>query len=361
MYPEVTEPTLTLSRKQKIIKWLKKHWATISIVAGAILITGAFVFAIFSVKQDNSSVTITNKPRPAEKFYSLLTGVEVGDESALKQPVTAVMIENSPDARPQSGLKQAGVVYEAVAEGGITRFAAIYQHDKPELIGPVRSLRIHYLGWIAPYQASIAHVGGSHNALTEVRNGSHRDIDQFFNPDAYWRATDRYAPHNMYTNFEKLDALNSSKGYNQSEFTSFKRADGKPSAETNAISVTINFSSDNYNTSYAYNPETNTYLRHIAGTPHEDREHGQIAPSVVVAIKVNAQSRGGADGYEDIVTDGSGQAYIFQNGTVQEAIWQKSGLNSPLELVDPEGNAISLNRGQTWIGAITSRGSVSWQ
>ena len=107
------------------------------------------------------------------------------------------MIENSPDARPQSGLKAAGVVYEAIAEGGITRFMALYQTSKPELIGPVRSLRMYYLDWFAPYSASIAHVGGSLNALTEARSGKYRDLDQFFNSQTYWRASDRYAPHNV--------------------------------------------------------------------------------------------------------------------------------------------------------------------
>ena len=107
------------------------------------------------------------------------------------------MIENSPDARPQSGIKQAGVVYEAIAEGGITRFLALYQEAKPGLIGPVRSVRMYYVDWAAPYNASIAHIGGSAAALAEVRNGNYRDIDQFFNSGSYWRAI--ATPRTMYT------------------------------------------------------------------------------------------------------------------------------------------------------------------
>ena len=347
------------SRLKKFKQWAKKHWIVLIIIAGALIITTIFITALMS-SRSSPSLTVFN-PKPKQKYYSPLTGIQVDDEKATKQPVTAVIVENSPEARPQSGLKQAGVVYEAVAEGGITRFLAIYQQEKPELIGPVRSLRMYYLDWAAPYQASIAHVGGSPNALNEVRNGPYRDIDQYSNPDAYWRSNDRYPPHNMYTNFERLDALNSSKGYQESEFTSFKRTDGKPAEEPNATAITVNFSSAMYNTSYTYNSESNSYDRSLAGEPHTDREHGQISPNTVVILKVDTESRGGPDAYEDIVTSGTGQAYVFQNGTAREVTWKKADRTAPLELVDAEGNAVSLNRGQTWIGAITARGGVAWQ
>ncbi len=308
------------------------------------------------------------KPTPAKivkkadpVYYSPLTGTKVPTEATTKQAVTAIMIENSPDARPQSGVKEAGVVYEAVAEGGITRFLTMHQENKPALIGPVRSLRMYYVDWLAPYQASVAHIGGSAAALAEVRNGNYRDIDQFFNASSYWRASDRYAPHNVYTSFEKLDALNQSKGYTESSFTSFPRVDGKPSKTPAATSITMNFSSPSYNTQYAYDVASNTYLRSIGGAPSEDREKGQITPSVVVAMKVD-MVRVLEDGYrESIQTSGTGTAYVFQNGTVTEATWRKNDRASPLELIDANGTPISLIRGQTWIGAIPNgSGAVSW-
>jgi hypothetical protein len=272
------------------------------------------------------------------------------------------MIENSPDARPQSGLKQAGVVYEAIAEGGITRFLAIYQEAKPQLIGPVRSVRMYYVDWAAPYNASIAHVGGSAAALAEVRNGSYRDIDQFFNGAYYWRATDRYAPHNVYTSFAKLDELNAKKGYKESTFKGFPRADGKASATPDATSIDMDISGVLYNTHYNYDAASNTYLRNIAGGPSLDREEGQIAPSVVIAIKVD-MSLIMEDGYrESITTTGSGVAEIFQNGTVTTGTWSKSSRTSQIQFLDAAGKEIPLNRGQTWITAIPNdSGDVTWQ
>lgn len=332
---------------------------SITIIIGAIIVTGVFLYSLSKVDTDIVSPTYT-PPKPKVNYYSNLTGLEVSDEAAKQAPVTAVMIENSPDARPQSGLKDAGVVYEATAEGGITRFISLYQHNKPELIGPVRSLRIYYLDWAAPYQASIAHVGGSANALETVRNG-YRDIDQFFNAGTYWRASDRFAPHNVYTSGSNLDKLNADKGYTKSEFKSFDRVDGKVAAEPNAASINVDFSSPIYATSYQYNAESNSYNRSLAGTPHNDREKGQISPSSVVVIKVGSTVRSGPDGYEDITTTGSGQAYVFQNGTVTEATWSKADRDSALTLTDSTGAPVKLVRGQTWVSAITERGGVSWQ
>ncbi len=354
-------PKLTPKSKfAKLHQWIKKHWISTLVILIAVFGAIVFFIVINGNRGEMSHVSISKK-KPVEHFYSPLTGIEVSDKAATTAPVTAVMIENSPESRPQSGLKTAGVVYEAVAEGGITRFMALYQGSKPELIGPVRSLRMYYLDWATPYQASVAHVGGSYNALQTVSDGSHRDIDQSYNSGAYWRASDRYAPHNMYTSGAKLDELNAAKGYKESNFSSFERSNGKASETPDATSINVNFSSDLFNTSYAYDQASNTYFRSLAGEPHNDREAGQIAPSVIVVMKVSTQSRGGSDGYEDLVTSGSGQAYIFQNGVAREVTWKKDDHSSPLKLTDSEGKNVKLNRGQTWVAAITDRGSVSWQ
>ena len=302
-------------------------------------------------------------PPEAPKFYSPLTGKQVGDEAATKRQVTAIMIENSPDARPQSGLLTAGVVYEAIAEGGITRFATLFQEDRPGLVGPVRSLRPYYLTWIAPYDAAIAHVGGSYNALNEVRvPGKYKDIDQFFSGNYYYRATDRYAPHNVYTTFDKLDELNKSKGFTGSSFTGFPRKTETPSKAPNATSITINISSATFNVHYDYDKASNSYARSEGGAAHNDREGGQIKPKVVIAMKVNT-SIGIDDGPREMmdVTNASGDASIFQDGIVEQATWTKAGQKDQLHFKNAEGKDIKINPGQTWITATPTEQSVTWQ
>jgi hypothetical protein len=351
----------------KLHDWAHRHHTAVYIIAGVGLLIAAslIAFALLYKKPEpmhQTAAPVVQKPKPAVKYYSPLTGIEVADEAATKQPVTAIMIENSPDARPQSGIKQAGVVFEAIAEGGITRFLTLHQQDKPQLIGPVRSVRLYYVDWLAPFNASVAHIGGSAAALSEVRNGNYRDLDQFFNAGSYWRATDRYAPHNVYTSFAKLDALNATKGYTSSTFTGFSRQDGKASEAPTATSIAITISGPLYNSTYTYDKATNTYARFQAGGPHNDREEGQLTPSVVVAMKVDMNLIM-EDGYrESITTTGNGQATIFQNGTAQEVTWHKANRNTQITFTDAAGKDVPLNRGQTWIAAVPNgTGSVSWQ
>lgn len=355
------------SKLQRLRAFLERHRLAAILICGVLLVFIGCAAAFYLTYQppvvstDHTPIARKKKAEPV-KYYSQLNGVEVADEAAVTKPVTAVMIENSPDSRPQSGIKQAEVVYEAVAEGGITRFLCLYQQNKPGLVGPVRSLRMYYVDWLAPYQASVAHVGGSAAALAEIRNGSYRDIDQFFNAGSYWRARDRYAPHNVYTNFEKLDALNAAKGHNNSQFSGQARVDGKASEQPNATSIDINFSGPLYNTHYDYDKASNSYLRSIGGAASNDREEGRIAPSVVIAMRVD-ETTVREDGWrQSIVTVGSGVANIFQNGTAIEATWRKGSRSEPIRFFGADGQEIALNRGQTWIGAVANNGgSVVWR
>jgi hypothetical protein len=349
---------------------VRKHRVLILSVVGVLFIglvtIGVFAFLYKKPVQVQplavKTVAPTPIPKPAVIYYSPLTGKPVADQAATAAPVTAIMIENSPDARPQSGLKDSGVVFEAIAEGGITRFLVLYQQEEPGLIGPVRSIRLYDAEWVAPFNASIGHVGGSIGGLAEVRNGSYRDIDQFFNGSSYYRSSDRYAPHNVYTTFTLLDALNAKKGYTSSSFTGFTRVDGKPAATPTATNINITISSALFNSSYIYDKTTNTYARSQAGAPHLDRESGQIAPTVVVAMRVDEKTVL-QDGYrEQITTIGSGAATIFQNGTATAVTWHKTAKISQITFTDAAGVDVPLVRGQTWIAAVPNNGgNVTWQ
>ncbi|TXG77578.1 DUF3048 domain-containing protein, partial [Patescibacteria group bacterium] len=302
------------------------------------------------------------KAKPAPTVYSPLTGVNVGSDSLASRPVTAVMIENSPDARPQSGLKDAGIVFEAIAEGGITRFIALYQEARPSLIGPVRSVRPYYVEWASAYDPAVAHIGGSARALEMIRSGNYgTDIDQFFNASSYWRANDRAAPHNVYTDFDRLDSLVASKGKASSSFTPLPRKDAAKNKSSAATAISIPVSSGVFAVDYVYDGKTNTYARKQGGEAHNDREKGQIAPHVVIAIEVQ-MSRGMEDGNrEQITTTGSGRAWIFQDGSVTEGQWQRVGTSDQFNFIDTQGKVVELNRGQTWISAVTHGRTPSWQ
>ncbi len=336
-------------------------------VISLLLASGLIIFGLLYQKpkiqavQQQTIIEKTPAQLTAPQFFSPLTGLEVADVAATSKQVRAIMIENSPDARPQSGLKDVGIVFEAIAEGGITRFLCLYQETRPGLIGPVRSLRPYYVDWLAPFDASVSHVGGSLNALNEIRNGTYKDIDQFFNGGSYWRATDRYAPHNVYTSSDKLDELNNKKGYTSSNFTGFPRKAESPSTAPNATKIDIDISYGLFNVHYDYNLATNTYNRSEGGQGHSDREAGAISPKTVIVMKV-PMHRGFEDGYrEQMDTIGNGQAFVFQDGTVTEVGWSKSARKAQITFKDGAGNTVPLNPGQTWISIIAPNKGVTWR
>ncbi len=330
-----------------------------------IVLTGAGVMTWMWLQpepQETKVFPAVKKVPEPPKFFSPLSGALVADDATTKRHVTAVMIENSPDSRPQSGLKEAGIVYEAVAEGGITRFLALYQETRPALLGPVRSVRPYYVEWASAYDPSVAHIGGSARALSMIRSGAYGvDIDQFFNPAGYWRASDRRAPHNVYTDFDKLDALTASKGKTTSMFTPQERKEDKKAEVATASRINLPISSGSYNVDYTYDGATNSYLRNVGGEAHTDRESGQLQPRVVVAL-LAGMTRGMEDGYrEQITTTGSGRGFVFQDGAVVEVTWQRDTDKSPLKLVDAAGATVPLNRGQTWITVMSDTKVPTWQ
>jgi hypothetical protein len=324
--------------------------------------TGGFQTEIGAVNQTDTAAD--------QIFYSNLTGREVNNKDTVNAAATCIMIENSPAARPQSGLNEAGVIYEAIAEGGITRFMGIFQEAKPNYIGPVRSVRMTFAELAKPYQCSIAHVGGSDNALRLIRNNSaFRDIDQFFNGNAYWRIRGRVSPHNVYTRFSMLDELNFNKGYRTSDFKGFARIKPDTTPETpekRANKITIDMGNKQYSPVYNYDQNSNKYYRSYAqGGEHysvtEDGAKSQFSPDIVVAMKVNAVARTGEEQYADYTTTGIGDATIFQNGGIIEARWSRDNADAELKFVDASGSDIQLNRGQTWITLYPSDKSVTWE
>ncbi len=300
--------------------------------------------------------TVYVPPEPPKTTApSLLTGVEV-PFAALELPVTSVPIENSPDARPQSGLYDAGIVTEAIAEGGITRFNALYQESQPERIGPIRSLRPYYIDFFWPYDASIVHAGGSGQALAEVAQLGLKDIDHGPNAGIFYRDSNRYAPHNLYSSRAKMLEAHNARGYGKSTFTGLVRKAEKKSEAPNARAIDVNISSFLYNPRFDYDAASNSYLRSMAGRPHIDENGKQINPKVVIVLVMPHHYAGIYSVYQ---TTGSGKAFIFQDGTVTEGIWEKPDRKSQFKFGDANGSPVGLNAGQTWMSLATSPDRVT--
>ncbi len=339
-----------LSKKQKIILTV----VAALLVAGSII--GAY-FAFFASEEQRPAAVIQKKEEPKPTTVaSSLSGLQV-DPDINERPVTAVMIENSVVSRPQSGLLQASVVFEAIAEGGITRFVALYQDTEPDYVGPVRSARPYYMTWALGFDAAYAHAGGSADALSLINQWGVKDLPH--HNSYFWRIGERSAPHNLYTSIPKLREYEASKGFGKANFTPLPRKEKEtPAATPTAQTINLNISSANFNVQYAYDAASNSYKRVLGGTPHTDEKSGtQITPKVVVALIVPQ----GKDGiYSTYQTVGSGQVMVFQDGEVKTGTWKKDSNNQNFTFTDASGATLQLNPGQTWFTVLGDAGQVTY-
>ena len=338
----------------------------------------------------------------ANNVYSALTGELLADAALKNAPAYCIQTPNGTDgARPQAGLNEAGVVFEAIAEAGITRFAAIYQNPSSAIIGPIRSLRLYYLQWDTPFDCTIVHAGGADDALSAVASGGYKDLSEDYT--YMYRGT--YSSrlwNNLFTTAAYLRQYSTDYSYNTSNINGFTRmtpteankaragalaveklnivqpANGDTSELGTAVSsIDLNLASGtNFNVHYDYNAETNTYLRSYAsGAPHEvyacdATDLGeknpedvcsltQMNPSVVIAMVVQ-ESRASDNYHEDITTIGTGDAYIFQNGAAIKGTWTKGDKDQQIKFFSEDGSEVSLVPGQAFVTAVPSYGSVDY-
>lgn len=356
--------------KKQPIQRLKTYWVKasrnkkIAIIASASAVILLLGFGVAHLLQPSPTerpapvITEPKEEKPPEPttVTSELTGLQV-DPKRAKLPVTAVTIENSPDARPQSGLADAGVVFESMIEGSITRFLALYQEEKASHIGPIRSVRRNHIDWLLSFDAALAHVGGSPFALQRLRTENVKDLDQFNNPEAYHRTNARFAPHNMYSSRGELLKVHKKRGYNSSSYNGFVRKRPKPAEKPDATEVNVNISRPQYNVRFAYNKASNAYKRFMGGVPHVDeRTNKQIVADVVVVIIADYHKDGIYSVYQ---RKGSGTAFIFQDGSVIQGTWEKRNKKENYRFGDKNGSPIGLNPGKTWITLATNKNEVS--
>lgn len=303
-----------------------------------------------NITQDNRNNFLT----------SPLTGQILSDKSLIDHQVTAVMIDNSLSSRPQSGLAQAGIIFEALTEGGVTRFMALYQESAPNLIGPIRSARPYFLDYANPFDASLAHVGGSPQALLDIKSLKMKDLDQLKNESAYQRAGNRTAPSNVFSSFTALDEYNKKQNYLKSSFQGFSH---KSDVSQTPTAGTIDFliSSQFYNSEFKYNASTNSYLRFQGGAKQIDALSGQqLSPKVVISMFVS-QAYDPDGQHTSYNTTGQGKLYVFQDGIMSPGTWRKNDRKSQLEFTDQYGLPMKLNSGQLWITLVSNDGDVTFK
>jgi len=311
------------------------------------------------------------------KVTADLTGVQYPETDAgswVNERPFGVMINNHVDARPQSGLVYADLVYEIVAEGGITRFLAFFHTITPEKIGPVRSTREYYLVLVKELSdAMIMHIGYSPQALLAIDTWPVRSLfrggcESY--PGCTWRDNPRNVAyeHTAYTNGEKLRELGTSLGWEGKgdiRVYKFKDNNDKYSSKPSASKVSIDFwNKGDYSSVFEYNQGNNTYLKFTGydssgnPIPHKDQEETdkQIeVKNLIVQFAVENSIAGDEKGRLDYQLVGSGKALVFIDGKVIDATWSKADRDDRTLFYDTDGNEIEFNRGKFWIAIVPDR------
>lgn len=297
----------------------------------------------------STTTTTTAKPVSVAPF----TGLPDRDGDAAKRSSLGVKIENTPEARPQSGLDQADVVYEEVVEGGITRFWAIFSSAAPENVGPVRSVRSIDPNIILPLGGVVAFSGGTPDNVALVRATGLVTVDEGNAGDAFFRETSRQAPHNLYARTALLWARGGTPVPPEPVFQYVKKGAEFVGEPTASFHVHLRAGFD---VAYVWDRGRHGWSRFTQGiepflvtgpTPV------QVAPTNVIVQFVPYGS--GADG--NLI--GTGEAWIFSNGQLVKGTWTKLYPPAATVFADATGKAIALTPGRTWVELAPTGTSVT--
>lgn len=304
-------------------------------------------------------------PEPVVPATWALTGVPSADIA--NRPALAIKVENSREARPQTGLEYADVVWEELVEGGITRYIAVYHSQVPDVVGPIRSVRPMDSNIIAPLNGLLAFSGGQPPFVQSVREVGLQVVSNDAGAAGFYRTKDRKAPHNVFgtpsTFLGNADAThqNSPKGeflFAKDAATATAAVAGAP---TSSIAVVMSPSSK---PSWSWDEASGTFLRSEGSTPAVSSTGAQLAAKNVVIIKVSMFNTPYTDPAGTPVPEtqviGSGEAVIATGGKSVTATWTKPDAATPFSLTAADGTPITLAPGNTWVELMpSSTGSVT--
>lgn len=293
------------------------------------------------------------------KFFAPFTGEEVDEKTFNNIPFMAI-VENSKDARPQSGLVDADIVYETMAEGGIPRTIALFQKNSPEKIGPIRSARSYFLDLSREYNLAFAHCGASNEAETMIQKNKLMSLNEFVYTGFYWRERDRKAPHNLYTSAARIRDAVVSRKYNKPSNVkfSFDKEFWNNQSLGAANNITLKLSKY-YTTSYTY--KDGKYYKSMSGVPAVNKEDNRPLAISNIVIQATTIKQKKDSVLVDIALTGEGTGYIISNGKYIKMKWSKKDVNSQTILKDENGTVIPLAPGNTWWNIIDKSNVIEIQ
>lgn len=333
----------------------------------------ALVLSACGGSDNGATATGSDPANPKTPPVWSLTGLP-GPDDAQIQPIVVVKIENDPVVRPQTGLDQADLVFEELVEGGMTRFAAVYQSVIPEEVGPVRSVRHVDVAIAEPMADAFVFSGGARRTMKFVKRKIPTTIS-VINEGApgMYRKPGLSAPHDLFLKMDEM--LDSIAAKNTASTGFFVRPVAKPVAAsaspvatdgasaspkpsstaltgkpvTNVGVVFSNFAGPNWK----WNETDKLWMRSEGIKPFLNKDGTQFGTNNLVIIEVreiDAGYKGQTGGYVPrTVLTGSGRGWVLSDGKAVEVAWNKPFVDAQMELTDLDGNPFTMPTGRTWV------------
>jgi hypothetical protein len=310
------------------------------------------------------------KRRPAQNPHATtpgapcpLTGQPPASGSVPQRPALAVKVDNYTQARPQSGLDAADIVFEEPVEGGITRYVAVFQCENATEVGPIRSARNIDIGILGEFgRPLLVNVGGIDPVLSNIADSPIIDNDLRVDSSVVQNPPGRFAPYDTYAATSALWGLRPTQTTPPTPVFPFSTT---VPAGTPASSVTIPFSSSS-NVVWIYSPTTGQYLRSYGTAPDllSDGIQNSAANVIVQVVQLTygpwlENDVGGLEVQANLYQDASGPAEIFRNGVEVSGTWQRDALGQPTQFISTAGTPIPLRPGRTWVELVPNTIAVT--
>lgn len=278
-----------------------------------------------------------------------LTGVPVDDPALASRPVVAVKVENSAAARPQAGLEQADIVFEEIVEGGITRFAAIFHSQVPDVVGPIRSGRPEDAA-VMPAFRPMLYMSG---LRAEVRGMLDAAGIEWIREDGVvmYRDRSRRSPHNVFAAGEDLVSFAESRGVPPADELPWVFSERPPAGGAPATSLTVAMSGAS-RTGWEWDAAAGVYRRLQDGAPQRVTGPGRVGAANVVVLGMAVGTKGCCDSagnaYPHTEVSGAGRAVVLRDGKRWDGTWSKSSAREHVVL-SVAGRPFAFDPGPTWV------------
>jgi hypothetical protein len=349
-------------RSPQTLVRLRRRAVAVSVVAVASLLLGGCGKTATQAAVTPPAVTATPAvaaskvapPKPDVPAVWPLTGVATN--ALVERPALAIKIENPREARPQTGLEFADMVWEEVVEGGVTRLAAVFHSNIPGEVGPVRSVRPMDPAITAPLKGLVVFSGGAAPFVAAVRAAGLQVISQDTGNAGFFRTKDRPAPHNLHgtpsTFLNQADANHQASPPRQFSFA--RTAALGTAVALGAPATAVNVRMSGYSQpGWTWSAPGNAWLRSEGGTPDTTTSGARVSAQNVVILQVPVVTTGYVDVAGNPVPEtklvGTGNGLLATGGKTIAITWSKASIDAPVTLAASGAPTALLAPGTTWI------------